>query len=153
MSSAVRVEDVRRCKRVWVETKKRIKLQASIEKNGIMALVGELLKRQREHLDLSQKDIGDRLNYRYFNFISRIENGGCKIPLNGVADVAKAYGFDSSFILIFIKHLHPDIWEVVKQIKSDVKAFSSNVKIEDIDHDVDSAFKSKLKEFRLPTNF
>ena len=62
------------------------------EKIGVPSLVGELLKRKRESMDLSQKQISDKLGYPYFNFISMIENGASKIPLARIADVVKAYG-------------------------------------------------------------
>ena len=124
----------------------------ALARHGINSLIGELLRRQREFLDLSQKDIGDKLNYRYFNFISMIEGGACKIPANRIFDLTEAYKLDPELALTFIRILHPEIWDMMKAAKESTKIFNSGIDIDEAEANLDKKFKAKLKEFRLPNS-
>lgn len=130
--------------------KKDKKPQDSTEKKSGISLIGELLKRQRESLELSQKDIGDRLNYPYFNFISMLESGRSKVPLARVSDIVKAYELPTEFILILTKELHPETWSLICEIKKSTKAFNTVIAVSDIEKNNDRILKGKLKKFRLP---
>jgi transcriptional regulator with XRE-family HTH domain len=120
-------------------------------KKGGISLMGEMLKQQRESLKLSQKDIADKLDYPYFNFISMLESGASKIPLSRVADVVEAYSLPPEFIMILTKALHPETWSIICKIKESTKAFNTGMAISDIEKDNDRLLKRKLKDFRLPT--
>lgn len=41
---------------------------------------GLWLKRRREQLGLSQRDVADRLGLKFYSFVSQIENGRTRIP-------------------------------------------------------------------------
>jgi transcriptional regulator with XRE-family HTH domain len=150
MTAKTAKEKLNEAKSQELSRKKDKKLAESMEKNGVISLIGELLKRQREFLNLSQKDIGDRLNYRYFNFISMIENGTTKIPLNRVPDVVKAYELAPEFMMIFTRALHPETWNVICQIKENNKSFNTGITVADVEKNMIAFFKDTLKEFRLP---
>ena len=150
MIAKITKERIEESKSQEKKRKKDEKLQESIEKRGNISLIGELLKRQREFLDLSQKDISNILDYQYMNFISMIENGACKIPLKRIPDIAKAYSLPPEFTMILTKELHPETWAVICAIKENNKAFNSGIAIEDIEKNMNAIFKGKLKEFRLP---
>lgn len=49
--------------------------EASLRKEG-----GLWLKRRREELGLSQRDVADRLGLKFYSFISQVENGRTPIP-------------------------------------------------------------------------
>lgn len=151
MTAKTRKEKMPEVKDKRVRLQKSEKLKVALEKGRIVALLGELLKRQRERLALSQNDIKERLNYKYYNFISMIENGACKIPFNRIADVVKAYEFENEFILIFIKALHPDIWDVIKTIKLNIDSFNTQTPVSAIDKSIDAMFKNKLRKYQIPT--
>ncbi|MGA9111883.1 MAG: helix-turn-helix domain-containing protein [Smithella sp.] len=134
------------------QTRKKDKiLQDSTEKKSVISLIGEMLKRQRESLKLSQKQISDKLGYPYFNFISMLESGASKIPLGRVADVVEAYSLPPEFIMILTKELHPEVWSVVCKIKESTKAFNTAIVASEIEKNNDRILKQKLKVFRLPT--
>lgn len=130
-----------------------VRLAGSIGNDGVVSLVGELLKRQREFLNLSQKEISDKLNYKYMNFISMIENGACKIPLARIPDVSEAYGFAPEMMMALLKAIHPETWDVtVKITKANENTFKG-ISINEMHKQADKYLKDKLKEFRLPTDF
>ena len=131
--------------------KKDKKTQDSTEKKSGISLIGELLKRQRERLKLSQKQISDKLNYPYFNFISMLESGASKIPLARIPDIVLSYSLEPEFAMILTRALHPETWSVICNIKKSTKAFNSGIAVSDIEKNNDKILKKKLKEFKLPT--
>lgn len=141
-------EKVSESKTVEKERKREIDLQKSIDKKGVIALIGELLQRQREHIGASQRDIAAKMDYPYINFISMLEIGAAKIPLGRIPNIVAAYKFGPEFSMILTKVLFPDTWKLFCTIIEN-EPFSKKAK--DVEAIIDKSLKEKLKEFRLPS--
>ena len=61
--------------------------------------IGQILKAQRQKLQITQNEIGKRLEYTGYNFISMLESSRSPLPLNRVVDIVKAYEFEDVFSL------------------------------------------------------
>jgi len=53
---------------------------------------GSWLKEQRQKAGLSQMDLANKLGFKYYTFISQIENGYGRVPSQSMADWAQALG-------------------------------------------------------------
>jgi transcriptional regulator with XRE-family HTH domain len=81
--------------------------------------IGELLKRRREELGLSQRNMAGRLQYKNVNFMSMLETGVSAIPLLRIPDIVQAYELPRFVGLAMLHELHPDAWNVVSQLEAD----------------------------------
>lgn len=70
--------------------------------------VGRLLADQRRRIGLCQADIAKPLGYVNINFISMIESGKSKIPINRIDDLVKAYQLAPEFILVVLQAQYPE---------------------------------------------
>lgn len=126
---------------------KDAKLTDAIKKGDNIVIIGELLKRQRESLQLSQREIGDKVGYRNYNFISMLENGIHNLPIAKIPGIVKAYKLEPVFMGVFVKYLYPEIWEVFRTLRQELA--TQHMTIEDINELFESKFKTKLAEFRI----
>ena len=78
----------------------------------IRAAFAKYIKQHREHIDVSRPAMAKLLGLKNVNFLAMIENGHSNIPNGQIASIAKAYGLDSMFAMMLIKHLQPEIWEL-----------------------------------------
>jgi transcriptional regulator with XRE-family HTH domain len=53
---------------------------------------GSWLREQRQKAGLSQMDLAIKLGFKYYTFISQIENGYGRVPSQSMADWARALG-------------------------------------------------------------
>ena len=53
---------------------------------------GSWLREQRQKAGLSQMDLANMLGFKYYTFISQIENGYGRVPSQSMADWARALG-------------------------------------------------------------
>ncbi len=82
-------------------------------KNMSINTIGVYLKKAREEKNLSQKSVAKVLNYRNMNFISMIENGVSKIPVNKIMEFVKAYQLPPFFGYVIIREVYGDIWKAM----------------------------------------
>jgi len=114
-----------------------------------LTTIGELLKRQRETLNLSPTEISARLHYPSPNLVTMLEAGTCNIPLSKVDDVAKAYQLGSDFTLVLMKYLHPEVWHNAGRTLDEGKKLAPDYSREAIDKRIDNCLRKKLDEFGL----
>lgn len=98
----------------------------SIDNIGPVEL-GSILRAQRKSIRYSQGDITQRLGYSNLNFISMIESGKSKIPLSRVMDFAEVYGFEKDFVIVILRVLHRDAFDVMINIASDMPHIISEI--------------------------
>lgn len=60
------------------------------------AKAGQVIKEYRTKKGLTQRDLSDALNLKYYTFISQVENGQGRLPPNLWVKTAKALGIDVS---------------------------------------------------------
>lgn len=73
-------------------------------------IVGPLIKKQREDLDLTQNDVGLALGYRYGNFVGMIEKGNSPFPLDKAIAFADVLEIPRhKMIEAAISELYPDL--------------------------------------------
>jgi len=78
-------------------------------KKGIsFKAVGKVLKEQRKKLGLNQSAIAKEMGYVNINFISMIESGASKIPVNKIDELVKAYRLPPEFILVALQAQYPE---------------------------------------------
>lgn len=111
--------------------------------------IGKILRRRRDELDLTLKDICDKLGYKYANFISMIENGNSNIPLARIADFADVYELDNVFIPVVIKYSYESTWTAIKDTFRLNKSIFKPNNIDKIDSDIETAFKNFLIDHDL----
>jgi transcriptional regulator with XRE-family HTH domain len=63
---------------------------------------GKYLKKLRNSADLTQREVAKAAGFKYYTFISQIENGSGRIPPNLYADYAKSVGAD---LRVFVKDM------------------------------------------------
>lgn len=78
--------------------------------NGkISAKIAHFIKRRREQLGLTQAQLGDRLGYRYGNFIAMIEGENSAFPLQGWINYADALDVPrQEFLNLVLSEIMPE---------------------------------------------
>lgn len=116
---------------------------------NVLPVLGELLKRQREAMGLSEKEISVLLNQHSANFVSLIERGACSIPLSKVDDITRAYRLDPDFTLVLIKYLHPEVWCDAARTLDEGKRLKPGFSRDAIESRIDDCLRKKLDEHGL----
>ncbi len=114
-------------------------------------LIGELLKRQREVMGLSQQEIGSQAGYPRGNLVGMIEGGRCVIPLSKVSQFTAAYCFHPEFSLVLIKYLHPGVWSDIPGATEEHQGLSFAK--DEMNRRVDDVFRKSLECHGLTTFF
>jgi transcriptional regulator with XRE-family HTH domain len=69
---------------------------------------GDYVKQLRVAAGLTQKDLAEALNLKYYTFISQLENGQGRLPPNLYVKTAKALGVDTKeFALAMLEFYDP----------------------------------------------
>ena len=69
---------------------------------------GRYLKKLRVSAGLTQRDVAEKTGFKYYTFISQIENGSGRIPPNLYAAYATAVGVEpSEFVTNMLKFYDP----------------------------------------------
>jgi transcriptional regulator with XRE-family HTH domain len=77
---------------------------------------------------LGQSHIAKKLGYVNVNFISMIESGSCKIPVNKIDKLVDAYQLRPEFSLVILKAEYPEFLDTIKRlIKSVPKIFTDAI--------------------------
>jgi transcriptional regulator with XRE-family HTH domain len=79
---------------------------------------GAWLKELRGRAGLSQIQLADILGFKYYTFISQVENGFGRVPIESMEAWAKALGADPR---AFAKHLlsfyEPELYRLLYEVK------------------------------------
>ena len=106
--------------------------------------IGLYLKRTREKNNLSQKSVAGLLNYKNINFISMIENGVSKIPVNKIMEFVSAYQLPPIFGFVIIREVYGDIWKAMLETeKIDPQLKESS--FDELDKKIGALYKEELK--------
>jgi transcriptional regulator with XRE-family HTH domain len=69
---------------------------------------GNWLRHLREERGLSQRELADKVGAEYYSFISQLEHGRGRIPLDRYAAFAQALGVDKrEFLLVLMSYYQP----------------------------------------------
>ncbi len=93
--------------------------RSDIDKLTVIEL-GRVLFSQRKAIGFSQGDVTKRLGYANLNFISMIEAGKSKIPINRVSDFVEVYGFRKDFALVILRVMHKDAFEAFLKLATEI---------------------------------
>ena len=75
---------------------------------------GSWLREQRQKAGLSQMDLAIRLGFKYYTFISQIENGYGRVPSQSMADWAQALGLrPERFARTLLSYYDPALFRVL----------------------------------------
>lgn len=94
------------------------------------AEIGATIKRRRQELSMTQKDLGVKLGLNYYTMISQVENGYVTLPPALWAEVADALALDRvEWVATCLDHLHPDIFAALfgRASKAEVEEILRNL--------------------------
>jgi len=108
--------------------------------------VGALLKRRRESLGWTQKEIAQVLGYENANYVSMLESGSSKIPFTKITKITKAYCLDRLYIIIMISQLYPEYWRLINELIRTVPELDAIIHGKTM-KEVDKMYDEALKEY------
>jgi len=75
---------------------------------------GSWLREQRQKAGLSQMDLANKLGFKYYTFISQIENGFGRVPSQSMGDWARALGLrPSQFARVLLGYYDPALFHAL----------------------------------------
>ena len=75
---------------------------------------GRWLKSLREAAGLTQAELAERVNLRYYTFISQVESGLGRVPIEAQALWAKAVGADpTEFARTLLRYYEPELYRLL----------------------------------------
>ena len=79
---------------------------------------GTWLKDLRTRAGLSQIELAERLGFKYYTFISQVENGFGRVPTESLEGWARALGVDpSSFARELLSYYEPELHRLLFEVK------------------------------------
>jgi transcriptional regulator with XRE-family HTH domain len=101
------------------------------EKEGVK-IIGNILKKSRNVLGLTQPEIAAMAGYENSQFVGNVERGASKVPIGKIKDFVTAYGADELLRPAIIKLCHQDKWPEILSILqiagADAPAFDYKLK-------------------------
>lgn len=111
--------------------------------------LGRFIKAQRESLDMGQRHLAKELGYRNINFISMIETGTSKIPLNKIPRFVNALRLPPVFMGIIMREIYPECWQTFLEMTRAIPDMSAVAGLGGMKKELDAIYKSSLEEFRI----
>ncbi|MGA7103203.1 MAG: helix-turn-helix transcriptional regulator [Pseudolabrys sp.] len=79
---------------------------------------GTWLKEHRTRAGLSQIELAERLGFKYYTFISQVENGFGRVPTESLEEWARALGVDpSSFARELLSYYDPELHRLLFEVE------------------------------------
>jgi transcriptional regulator with XRE-family HTH domain len=79
---------------------------------------GAWLKELRRRAGLSQIQLADVLGFKYYTFISQVENGFGRVPVESMEAWAKALGVEpASFAKQLLSFYEPELYRLLFEVK------------------------------------
>jgi DNA-binding XRE family transcriptional regulator len=79
---------------------------------------GTWLKELRTRAGLSQIELAERLGFKYYTFISQVENGFGRVPTESLEEWARALGVDpSSFARELLSYYDPELHRLLFEVE------------------------------------
>ena len=92
--------------------------KAEPEKKRLRKQAGTWLKELRARAGLSQIELAERLGFKYYTFISQVENGFGRVPTESLEGWARALGVDpSSFARELLSYYEPELHRLLFEVK------------------------------------
>ena len=113
--------------------------------------IGRTLSGQRLRVGLGQSAIAKKLGYVNVNFISMIESGTCKIPVNRIDALVAAYQLSPEFSLVILKSEYPDFLETILRLSKAVPRIFKDA-IKNPDEEIFGIFQSTRQSLNLCLN-
>ncbi len=91
---------------------------------------GRWLKSLREGAGLTQAELAERVNLRYYTFVSQVESGIGRVPIETQALWAEAVGMDpSEFARTLLRYYEPELYRLLFTAEPRPKAKPAGRKI------------------------
>ena len=75
---------------------------------------GRWLKALREGADLTQAELAERVNLRYYTFVSQVESGLGRVPIEAQGLWAEAVGMEpSEFARTLLRYYEPELFRLL----------------------------------------
>jgi transcriptional regulator with XRE-family HTH domain len=79
---------------------------------------GDWLKELRVRAGLSQVELADELGFKYYTFVSQVENGFGRLPVDSMEAWAKALNVDpSEFAKRLLSFYEPELYRLLYEVK------------------------------------
>ncbi len=92
--------------------------KAETQAKQLRKQAGAWLKELRGRAGLSQIQLADVLGFKYYTFISQVENGFGRVPVESMEAWAKALGADpSSFAKQLLVYYEPELYRLLFEVK------------------------------------
>jgi transcriptional regulator with XRE-family HTH domain len=92
--------------------------KAEVQAKQLRKQAGAWLKDLRAAAGLSQIELAQRLGLKYYTFISQIENGFGRVPIESMEAWARALGADpSAFARTLLSYYEPELHRLLFEVK------------------------------------
>ena len=92
--------------------------KAETQAKQLRKQAGAWLKELRGRAGLSQIQLADVLGFKYYTFISQVENGFGRVPVESMEAWAKALGAEpSSFAKQLLAFYEPELYRLLFEVK------------------------------------
>ena len=94
---------------------------------------------------MSQKSVARLLNYKNINFVSMIENGVSKIPVNKIMEFVNAYQLPPFFGFVIIREVYGDIWRAIMETEK-INPQIEELSFKKLDKKIGALYKKELEK-------
>jgi transcriptional regulator with XRE-family HTH domain len=92
--------------------------KAKLQSKQLRKQAGTWLKELRGRAGLSQIQLADVLGFKYYTFISQVENGFGRVPVESMEAWAKALDADpSNFAKYLLSFYEPELYRLLYEVK------------------------------------
>src|ERR1700752_5039336 len=86
----------------------------SVQPKQLRKLAGDWLKQRRADAELSQADLAARLGLKYYTFISQVENGFSRVPVELIGAWASELGLEQrAFTRHLLMYYEPELYRLL----------------------------------------
>lgn len=93
--------------------------KAESQSKQLRKQAGAWLKELRAQAGLSQIQLADVLGFKYYTFISQVENGFGRVPIESMEAWAKALGADpTEFAKHLLSYYEPELYRLLFEVRT-----------------------------------
>lgn len=121
------------------------KKEANVTTSDGMIALGKGLAARRERLGKTKIAVAKSMGYENQTYVTLVEGGRVRIPLDRAKSFAIAYGLNiSSFITIMIWATYPEIWTLWEAMDNTLDKARANMIVETLQKSLDAMPTSAL---------
>ena len=111
--------------------------------------IGERIKRRRNELGLSQRELASRMNYQNHSTVGKIENGKVDIPQSKIEQFARVLGVSIAYLMNWeeTQQKNDAIADIVIRLRTDEDFLSAVELLNNLDADKIAGVKQMLNAF------